>query len=183
MFGVVLGVDPGLSRCGYGVVRRDGDGLGALAAGVVRTAPDDPLSERLACLDHELSAIVAELEPDALAVERLLFQHNVRTAMAVGQASGVILAVAGRAGMSVTQYSPNEVKQAVVGHGGADKRQVQVMVARLLGLREVPGPPDAADALALAVCHAWRVLPRSDGATAPGLARAVEAALAREDTP
>ena len=180
MFGVVLGVDPGLSRCGYGAVRRDGDGLTALAAGIVRTDPDGALSERLARLDAELGTLVGELQPDALAVERLLFQHNVRTAMAVGQASGVILSVAGRVGLAVTHYSPNEVKQAVVGHGSADKRQVQMMVARLLGRREIPGPPDAADALALAVCHAWRVLPQSDGHTAPGLHRAVEAALAKE---
>jgi crossover junction endodeoxyribonuclease RuvC len=126
---------------------------------------------RLADLERELETLVRELRPAALAVERVLFQANVRTAMSVGQASGLALAVAARAGVPVTYYSPNEVKLAVVGYGNATKSQVQDMVARVLGLAESPSPPDAADALALAVCHAW----------GGGLRNAVAAAVARED--
>ncbi|MCZ7526135.1 MAG: crossover junction endodeoxyribonuclease RuvC [Acidimicrobiia bacterium] len=182
---VVLGIDPGVSRCGYGAVRRQRSSLEALACGVVRTAPGDPLAERLAILEAELEAIVAEHRPAALAVERVLFQANTRTAMSVGQASGLALAVAARAGVPVTHYSPNEVKLAVAGDGAAGKEQVQAMVARLLRLAEPPRPADAADALALAVCHAWSgplraVRPESPRSATPGLARAVAAALARE---
>jgi len=153
--GPVLGIDPGLSRCGYGAVRRDGRRLAATACGVIRTPPDAPLPERLAALEADLEAFVADVHPRALAVERVLFQTNVRTAIAVGQASGIALAVAARAGLPVTHYSPNEVKLAVTSNGAAGKAQVQAMVARLLDLDVAP-PPDAADALALAVCHLWR---------------------------
>jgi crossover junction endodeoxyribonuclease RuvC len=121
---------------------------------VIRTDHERALPERLAELEGELGALVRELRPAAMAVERVLFQANVRTAMSVGQASGLALAVAARAGVPVSHYSPNEVKLAVVGYGGADKAQVQTMVARLLQL-EVPSSADAADALAVAVCHAW----------------------------
>jgi crossover junction endodeoxyribonuclease RuvC len=153
--GVVLGIDPGVSRCGYGAVREQGGGLYAVACGVIRTEGGRPLPERLAALEAELEALVCELGPVAMAVERVLFQANVRTAMSVGQASGLALTAAARAGVAVTQYSPNEVKMAVAGYGGATKGQVQAMVARVLGLERVPAPADAADALALAVCHAW----------------------------
>jgi crossover junction endodeoxyribonuclease RuvC len=153
---VVLGIDPGVSRCGYGAVRRDGSQLTATACGVIRTAPADPLPDRLATLAAELDALVAELEPVAIAVERVLFQVNARTAMSVGQASGLALAIAGRERIPVVQYSPNEVKLAIAGDGGAGKEEVQEMVARLLNLSEVPRPADAADALALAICHWWR---------------------------
>jgi len=153
--GPVLGIDPGLSRCGYGAVTRRQRQLGAVACGVLRTEPRAPLPERLAALEAELEAFVAELRPSAMAVERVLFQANVRTAISVGQASGVALAVAARGGVPVTHYSPNEVKLGVAGDGGATKAQVQAMVRRLLRLAEAP-PPDAADALALAVCHQWR---------------------------
>jgi len=185
--GPVLGIDPGLSRCGYGAVAgRAGDSY-AVAYGVITTAPADPLPERLAQLAAELTALVAEVSPRALAVERVLFQNNARTAISVGQASGLALVAAAQAGIPVTQYSPNEVKLAVAGHGGADKEQVQLMVTRLLRLETVPRPPDAADALALALCHQW-VSPLSDRvaldpATAgepSGFDRAVAAALARE---
>ncbi len=154
--GPVLGVDPGVSRCGYGAVARRGGTLHARACGVIRTSPADPLPDRLCALADELTALVAELRPSAVAVERVLFQANARTAMSVGQASGVALIVAARAGVPVTQYSPNEVKLAVTGDGRADKRAVQTMVTRLLGLADVPKPPDAADALALACCHLGR---------------------------
>jgi len=148
-----LGIDPGLSRCGYGAVVRERAGLRAVAAGVIRTPPGDPLPQRLAALAAELRALVADVRPDAVAVERVLFKANARTAMAVGQASGLALVAAAEVGCEVVQYSPNEVKQAVVGYGSATKSQVQRMVQSLLHLPERPRPPDAADALALAICH------------------------------
>jgi crossover junction endodeoxyribonuclease RuvC len=123
---------------------------------VLTTPTTDDLAVRLASLEAELEALVAELAPVTVVVERVLFQVNARTAMSVGQASGLALAVAARVGIPVVHYSPNEVKLAVTGDGAADKRTVQKMVARLLGLESVPGPPDAADALALALCHLWR---------------------------
>ena len=152
----VLGIDPGVSRCGYGCVEANGRGAGggrAVAAGVLRTPPEDPLPHRLAQLDDDLRALLAELRPDAVAVERVFFQVNARTAMSVGQASGLALAAAARAGCEVAQYTPNEVKQAVAGYGAAGKEQVTRMVQALLGLREPPRPADAADALALALTH------------------------------
>jgi crossover junction endodeoxyribonuclease RuvC len=124
-----------------------------MAVGVLTTPPADPLPQRLATLDTELRGLLTDLQPDAVAVERLFFQVNVRTAMSVGQASGVVLAAAHAAGCEVAQYSPNAVKQAVAGYGAATKEQVQRMVQTLLGLAERPKPPDAADALALALCH------------------------------
>ena len=149
----MLGIDPGVSRCGYGAVAAEGSRLSALAYGVIRTPPGDPLPDRLAALRRAGGRWWPSLRPAAVAVERVFFQTNVRTAMSVGQASGLALAVAARAGMPVCQYTPNEVKQAVAGYGAAGKAQVQAMVTRLLNLSEVPKPPDAADALALAICH------------------------------
>lgn len=149
----VLGVDPGLSRCGYGCVEEDGRGGKAVAVGVLTTAPSAPLPDRLAALDRDVRALIHDLRPDAVAVERVFFQVNARTAMAVGQASGLVLAAAVQAGCTVAQYTPNEVKQAVAGYGAAPKEQVQRMVQALLHLPSAPKPPDAADALALALCH------------------------------
>jgi crossover junction endodeoxyribonuclease RuvC len=149
----VLGIDPGLSRCGYGAVRATPAGPRAVAIGVIRTSPADPLPERLAELQAELRSLIAELGPDVVAVERVFFQNNVRTAMSVGQASGLAMAEAVAAGCRVSQYSPNEVKLAVTGDGAADKVQVTTMVQRLLGLAAPPKPADAADAAALALCH------------------------------
>ena len=123
---------------------------------MIRTDRAHPLPDRLAELEAELEQLVVTVQPCALAVERVLFQANVRTAMSVGQASGVALVIAARNGVPVAQYSPNEVKLAVTGDGRADKLAVQTMITRLLGLREVPKPPDAADALALACCHHGR---------------------------
>ena len=148
-----LGIDPGLSRCGYGGVVKEAGRLRPVAIGHLSTEPADPLAERLAVLLGELRALVAELRPDVVVVERVLFQANARTAMSVGQVSGLALATAAEAGCAVVQYSPNEVKQAVTGYGSATKSQVQRMVQVLLGLDAVPSPPDRADALALAVCH------------------------------
>jgi crossover junction endodeoxyribonuclease RuvC len=149
----VLGVDPGLSRCGYGGVGRSGSELQARLGGVIRTDASLELPERLRLLHAELRAVVSETAPDAVVVERVLFQTNARTAMATGQAAGVALLAAAEAGRPVVQYSANEVKMAVVGYGAATKEQVQRMVAAVLHLPEPPRPPDVADALALAVCH------------------------------
>jgi crossover junction endodeoxyribonuclease RuvC len=150
----VLGIDPGVSRCGYGCVEsRPGARVRTVGVGVLTTPPSDPLPARLAALDRDLRALVAELRPSVVAVERLFFQTNARTAMSVGQASGLALVAAASAGCEVVQYTPNEVKQAVAGYGSAPKEQVQRMVQSLLGLAAVPSPPDAADALALALCH------------------------------
>lgn len=187
--GPVLGIDPGLSRCGYGAVQRRGATMTTVAFGVLRTDRDAPLPERLAALEADLVALFAEVRPRALAVERILFQTNVRTAISVGQASGLALVVAARSGIPVTHYSPNEVKLAVTGSGTADKAQVQQMVARLLALDPAPKSPDAADALALALCHCWALPlqhatgePEGDRVPRPaaGLARAVAAALERD---
>lgn len=150
----VLGIDPGVSRCGYGCVEQaPGTSARVTAMGVVRTSVDDPLPERLAALGDELAALLADLRPDAVAVERVFFQVNARTAMATGQASGLALAAAARVGCPVAQYTPNEVKLAVAGFGSAPKEQVQRMVQTLLGLQSPPRPADVADALALALCH------------------------------
>jgi crossover junction endodeoxyribonuclease RuvC len=183
--GPVVGIDPGVSRCGYGAVSRgSGGSLVAESFGVIRTEADEGLPARLAVLERELDELVGELRPCALAVERVLFQVNTRTAMSVGQASGLALAIAGRTGVPVFHYSPNEVKLAVTGDGTADKAQVQTMVARLLSLDRPPRPADAADALGLAVCHLGSAGLRTAiaaGAPVPdGLTRAVGAALARE---
>jgi len=187
--GPVLGIDPGVSRCGYGAVAgrsatERGSECRAVSFGVIRTSPDEPLPERLGRLQGELEALIEEIAPSALAVERVLFQVNVRTAMSVGQASGLALATAARAGIPVAQYSPNEVKLAVAGYGGAEKAAVQAMVVRLLNLPGPPGSADAADALALALCHLWGAPLHAARETArePNTAyeRAVAAALAKD---
>jgi crossover junction endodeoxyribonuclease RuvC len=149
----VLGVDPGLTRCGYGAVRAVSGRLRAEAAGVLTTPAASALPERLAELQRNIRDLLAELRPDAVAVERVFFQSNVRTAMSIGQASGVILAESVAAGCAVVEYTPTQVKSAVTGSGAADKGQVQRMVQSLLGLADAPRPADAADALALALCH------------------------------
>ena len=150
----VLGIDPGLTRCGYGAVEGGpGGDLRAVAAGVLTTPPSAALPDRLAELQAGLRALVVELGPDAVAVERVFFSANARTAMAVGQASGLALAEAATAGCEVAQYTPNEVKVAVAGSGAAPKEQMTRMIQSLLSLPAPPRPADAADALALAVCH------------------------------
>jgi crossover junction endodeoxyribonuclease RuvC len=169
----VLGIDPGVSSCGYGCVgvAGGGDALSAVAGGVITTDAGAPLPERLAELADELRGLIRELAPAAVVVERVFFQTNARTAMSVGQASGLALVAAVEAGCVVAQYTSNEVKQAVAGYGSATKDQVQRMVAVLLGLPEPPAPSDAADALALALCH-LTVAPR---------ARRIEEALSKGD--
>jgi crossover junction endodeoxyribonuclease RuvC len=151
----VLGIDPGLSRCGYACLewRERGRVVRAAALGVLTTPAADPLPTRLAALRAELGVLMRDLAPDVVAVERVFFQVNVRTAMGVGQASGLALAEAAARGCEVVQYTPNEVKEAVTGYGAATKEQVQKMVQARLGLGAAPRPADAADAAALALCH------------------------------
>jgi crossover junction endodeoxyribonuclease RuvC len=153
----VLGVDPGLTRCGLGVVEGSvGGPLRMLAVGVVRTATDLPTAQRLCEIERELEVWLDAHAPDAVAVERVFSQHNVRTVMGTAQASGVAMVVAARRGIPVALHTPSEVKATVSGSGRADKAQVGAMVTRLLRLDEAPRPADSADALALAICHIWR---------------------------
>jgi crossover junction endodeoxyribonuclease RuvC len=153
----VLGIDPGLTRCGVGVVDgAPGRPLRLVHVEVVRTPADAPLGERLVSLDDALTDAIARFSPDVVAVERVFSQHNVRTVMGTAQVSGVAILAASRAGCPVALHTPSEVKAAVTGSGRADKAQVGAMVSRLLSLAETPRPADAADALALAICHVWR---------------------------
>lgn len=149
----VLGIDPGLSRCGYGCVVQRGRSTTAVAAGVIRTEPKQPLPIRLSLLQTEIRSLIDDYQPDVVAIERVLFQVNVSTAMSVGQASGVAMAEAATAGCEVVEYSPNEIKSAVTGDGAADKTQVETMVKMILGLTKPLRPVDAADAVAVALCH------------------------------
>jgi crossover junction endodeoxyribonuclease RuvC len=150
---LVLGIDPGTAITGYGLVREEADALILLAYGAITTPAKQPLPERLQTIYQELAAIVREHQPDVAAVEELFFSRNARTALAVGHARGVILLALAEAGLEIHEYKPVEVKQAIAGYGGADKRQVQEMVRMLLHLEQVPQPDDAADAVAVAVCH------------------------------
>lgn len=150
----VLGIDPGLTRCGYAVVDGGpGSVVSAVSIGVLRTLPEAELPERLGSLWSDVQDLLDEFRPRTVAVEQVFFQVNVRTAMSVGQASGLVLALAHRFGCEVVQYPPNQVKEAVTGSGRADKLQVQRMVQLRLGLSALPDPPDAADAAAVALCH------------------------------
>lgn len=151
---LTLGIDPGTAIMGYGLVVSDGRTLQALDYGVLTTSKDEPAAERLRLLYAGLGELMAHHRPDAVAVEELFFNTNVRTAIAVGQARGIALLAAAQAGLRVYEYTPLQVKGAVVGYGRASKEQVQLMTTTLLGLRAVPRPDDAADALAVAICHA-----------------------------
>ena len=151
---LALGIDPGTATTGYGFVRLSPDGsLAAVAFGVISTSRDASAPARLEILYHQLNDLLTLHPPDTSAVEKLFFQRNVSTAMAVGQARGVVLLCLQQAGVEVLEYTPNAVKQAVAGYGSAGKRQVQEMVRTLLDLPEVPRPDDAADALAIAITH------------------------------
>ena len=153
----VLGVDPGLTRCGVGVVEGEpGRTCRLVAVELIATDPADDLAARLLALDTALTGLVARHAPDAIAVERVFSQHNVRTVMGTAQAGAVAILAGARAGLPVQTYTPSEVKAAVTGSGQADKAQVTAMVTRLLKLSAAPRPADAADALALAICHVWR---------------------------
>jgi len=163
----VLGIDPGLTRCGFGVVDVARDRSARLVAvGVIRTDPDEAIERRLVAIRTGIDALLDEHAPAALAVERVFSQHNVRTVMGTAQAAGIAMERAAARAIPVGHHTPSEVKAAVTGYGSAGKRQVATMVARILGLEAPPSPADAADALALALCHAWR------GAGAPAIAAA-----------
>ncbi len=151
---LVIGIDPGTATTGYGLLRELPDGsLQPVTYGAILTSPNLPLSERLLDLHKQLTDLLLLHRPESAAVEKLFFQRNVRTALSVGQARGVILLTLAEHGLSVAEYTPLEVKQAVVGYGAAEKRQVQQMVRTLLALDDIPRPDDAADALAIAICH------------------------------
>jgi crossover junction endodeoxyribonuclease RuvC len=180
----VLGIDPGLTRCGVGIVDVSADRRAALVyVGVIRTPPELALEQRLLAIGAGLSAVLDEFAPTAVALERVFAQHNLRTVMGTAQASGVALHAAASRGLAVGLHTPSEVKAAVTGYGAADKAQVGAMVARILGLAEVPKPADAADALAIAITHGWRGAPAAsaDSALTPAqLAwRAAEKASSR----
>jgi len=153
---IVLGIDPGTAMCGFGVVRIERGSVRMLDAGVVRTSSDDTAPERLRQLHAAVARLIGDHRPERVGVERLFFQRNVQTAMAVGQARGIALLAVAQAGLPVDEPTPNEVKQAVCGNGAADKRQVASMVERLLGVSLVGVPDDATDALAIAIGCAYR---------------------------
>lgn len=153
----VLGVDPGLTRCGVGIVEGAiGSPISLIEVGVILTHADLPLDQRLLDLDQQLSEWINLWKPDVVAVERVFSQHNVRTVMGTGQAAGVALLIAAKAGIPVMMHTPSEVKAAVTGSGRANKAQVALMVQKILNLETIPKPVDATDALALAICHIWR---------------------------
>lgn len=152
----VLGVDPGLTRCGIGVVEGSGSTLTLIDSGVIRTPKEDGIDQRLLALEAGLHDWIARMKPDVIAIERVFSQLNVRTAMATGQAAGVAILLAAKSGLPIALHTPSEVKAAVTGSGRADKSQVAEMVKRILHLKEMPKPVDTTDALALAICHHWR---------------------------
>lgn len=153
----VLAIDPGLTRCGFGVV----DGASArkvslIDVGVIRTPSTTAVAQRLLLIEAEIERLISVHNPDVIAVERVFAQHNVRTVMGTAQAAGVAMLLAARHGLAVETHTPSEVKAAITGSGRADKQQVANMVVRVLGLKEAPKPVDATDALALGICHLWR---------------------------
>jgi crossover junction endodeoxyribonuclease RuvC len=177
----VLGVDPGLTRCGVGIVDVAPDRSARLVhVGVIRSATDLPIERRLAAIAAGLREVLDEHSPDVVAVERVFAQDNLHTVMGTAQASGIALMLAGERGLRAATHTPSEVKAAVTGYGSADKRQVQTMVARVLRLDALPQPADAADALALALCHAWRSGPGSSAGSPEALTPAQKAWQAAE---
>lgn len=151
---IVIGIDPGTATTGYGIIEEDPAGnITVVSYGTILTKSTDTTEARLRSIYEEISKIILLHKPDCGSVEKLFFQKNVTNAIAVGQARGVLLLALANAGISVSEYTPNEVKQTVTGYGAAEKRQVQQMVKTLLGLNEIPKPDDAADALAVAICH------------------------------
>jgi crossover junction endodeoxyribonuclease RuvC len=179
---IILGIDPGTAAMGYGVVERTGSRLRAIDHGCLVTSPDLPMPERLLAIHGLLDDLMSLHEPAVVAVERLFFSRNAQTAIAVGQARGVVLLAAAQHGKPVREATPNEVKSAIAGYGAADKEQVQRMVQLVLGMAELPRPDDAADALAIAVCIANR-LGQTDRANAGVLDRAANAPIQRGETP
>ena len=186
---IILGIDPGTASLGYGIVERAGGRLRAVDYGTLTTSPDVPLPDRLVQIHALVSELIETHHPDLVAVERLFFSRNVQTALAVGQARGVVLLAAAQAGVSVREATPSEVKLGVTGYGSADKGQVARMVTVILELAEVPTPDDTSDALAIAICIANRERPEAQGNTgsgnarAPILDRAAVAPITRGETP
>ncbi|QBF45922.1 crossover junction endodeoxyribonuclease RuvC [Janibacter limosus] len=171
----VLGVDPGLTRCGLGVVEGEARALRMVAVGVVRTSAERDTGDRLAYVQDELDAWLDRFTPDVIALERVYAAEHVPTVMTTAQVSGLVLLAGARRGLPVVLHTPTEVKAAVTGSGRADKAQITTMVTRILSLTEAPKPADAADALALAICHQWR----GAGNTRRALAAASERARLR----
>ncbi|MDH7602223.1 MAG: crossover junction endodeoxyribonuclease RuvC [Armatimonadota bacterium] len=157
----ILGVDPGTAITGYGILDQQGSTSSIVDYGTISTSPRKTGPERLVDIYRGFNELVDKYAPDVVVMERLFFSKNQRTAMAVGKACGVVQFAAAQRGLDVVEYTPKQVKQAVVGYGMAEKRQVQYMVQRILGMREPPSPDDAADALALCICHAHSVKIRS----------------------
>ncbi|MBQ3556386.1 MAG: crossover junction endodeoxyribonuclease RuvC [Oscillospiraceae bacterium] len=150
---VILGIDPGVATIGFGLVRVERGTNTLLQYGVITTPAGIPLSQRLLQISRDMDELLTQFKPDEIAVEELFFTKNITTGISVAHGRGVILLAAEKAGVPIYEYTPMQVKQAVAGYGGAQKRQVQLMTQRLLGMKEVPKPDDAADALALAICH------------------------------
>lgn len=148
-----LGIDPGTAIMGYGVVEEDGRKLRAVEYGCIRTSNKNAPHERLQILHERLAEIIQEFKPECVAIEKLFFTNNAKTALAVGEARGVALLAASSAGLRVAEYTPLQVKLAITGYGKADKNQIQQMVKNLLCLKEIPKPDDTADALAIAICY------------------------------
>ncbi len=151
---VILGVDPGTAITGFGIIKYLGQRFELVDYGCIRTASGQPLGERLLTIENRLSGLISAHNPQFMAVEELFFNRNTSTALTVGHARGVILLTAARNGLPIFEYTPLQVKQAVVGYGRADKNQIQQMVKLILGMERLPSPDDAADALAIAICHA-----------------------------
>lgn len=175
----VLGIDPGLTRCGVGIVDVAANRTATLVdVVVIRTPPDMPLEQRLLAVGNGIDELLERTQPHAVAIERVFAQHNLRTVMGTAQISGVALHLAAKRGLTVGLHTPSEVKAALTGYGSAEKKQVATMVAKVLGLAELPTPADASDALAIAICHAWRRGPAVAAASA--MTPAQEAWLAAE---
>lgn len=163
MFARILGIDPGLTRCGYGLVSvQERRQVSFEANGVLTTPKENATPERLRELHHDLSSLISEMKPDAIAIEKIFFQTNVSTAIHVAQVSGIVHSLAASNAIAIFEYTPTQIKNAITGDGKADKIQIQTMVTRMLNLKKVPEPADAADALAIAITHSLFLGMKSD---------------------
>ena len=150
---IILGIDPGTATTGFGIIRVVGNAIKPVDYGTINTPPGVPMEQRLVMIYEQMNQIIEKWQPEQVAIEELFFNRNITTGITVGQARGVLLLACAQKGLQVHEYTPLEVKQALVGNGRAEKKQVQFMVKTFLGLREIPKPDDAADALAIAICH------------------------------
>ncbi len=151
---LIIGIDPGYAILGYGVISYEGNRFDVIEYGTVKTSPDMELPDRLKKIYEDLHVLFEKYKPDAVAIEELFFSRNVTTALMVGHARGAAVVAAAKANLEIYEYTPLQVKQGVVGYGRADKKQVQIMVKTLLNMKDIPRPDDAADALAVGICHA-----------------------------